>query len=112
MSKSEFQKGTDLQLAFAEMKDRLDRVMPELPDEIEQLWVRGAGIKNDIPIMETVVTAKGQHADLRLLIDTYVDPALRRVDGVGNIDFWGSPSKQVIVEFGPRQGARSSDQCL
>ena len=36
----EFQKGTDLQLAFAEMKDRLDRVMPELPDEIEQLWVR------------------------------------------------------------------------
>ena len=94
----EFQKGTDLQLAFAEMKDRLDRVMPELPDEIEQLWVRRWN-QNDIPIMETVVTAKGQHADLRLLIDTYVDPALRRVDGVGNIDFWGSPSKQVIVEL-------------
>ena len=80
------------------MKDRLDRVMPELPDEIEQLWVRRWD-QNDIPIMETVVTAKGQHADLRLLIDTYVDPALRRVDGVGNIDFWGSPSKQVIVEL-------------
>ena len=94
----EFQKGTDLQLAFAEMKDRLDRVMPELPDEIEQLWVRRWD-QNDIPIMETVVTFADQHADPRQLIDTYVEPTLRRVDGVGNIEFWGSPSKQVIVEL-------------
>ena len=94
----EFQKGTDLQLAFAEMKDRLDRVMPELPDEIEQLWVRRWD-QNDIPIMETVVTFADQRADPRQLIDTYVEPALRRVDGVGNIEFWGSPSKQVIVEL-------------
>ncbi len=94
----EFQKGTDLQLAFAEMKDRLDRVMPELPDEIEQLWVRRWD-QNDIPIMEIVITFGNQYADPRQLIDTYVEPALRRVDGVGNIELWGSPSKQVIVEL-------------
>ena len=94
----EFQKGTDLQLAFAEMKDRLDRIMPELPDEIEQLWVRRWD-QNDIPIMEGVITFKGQHADPRQLIDTYMEPALRRVDGVGNIELWGSPSRQVIVEL-------------
>ena len=94
----EFQKGTDLQLAFAEMKDRLDRVMPELPDEIEQLWVRRWD-QNDIPIMEGVITFGSQYADPRQLIDTYVEPALRRVDGVGNIELWGSPSKQVIVEL-------------
>ena len=32
----EFQKDTDLQVASAEMRDRLDRVMPEMPEEIEQ----------------------------------------------------------------------------
>ena len=94
----EFQKGTDLQLAFAEMKDRLDRVMPELPDEIEQLWVRRWD-QNDIPIMDGAIIFETQHADPRHLIDTYVEPALRRVDGVGNIELWGSPSKQVIVEL-------------
>ncbi len=94
----EFQKGTDLQLAFAEMKDRLDRIMPELPDEIEQLWVRRWD-QNDIPIMEGVITFEVQRADPRQLIDTYLEPALRRVDGVGNIEFWGLPSKQVIVEL-------------
>ena len=94
----EFQKGTDLQLAFAEMKDRLDRIMPELPDEIEQLWVRRWD-QNDIPIMEGAITFAGQHADPRQFIDVYVEPALRRVNGVGNIELWGSPSKQVIVEL-------------
>ena len=94
----EFQKGTDLQLAFAEMKDRLDRVMPELPDEIEQLWVRRWD-QNDIPIMEGAITFEAQYADPRQFIDAYVEPALRRVNGVGNIELWGSPSKQVIVEL-------------
>ena len=94
----EFQKGTDLQLAFAEMKDRLDRVMPELPDEIEQLWVRRWD-QNDIPIMDGAIIFETQHADPRHLIDTYVEPALRRVDGVGNIELWGTPRKEVIVEL-------------
>ena len=94
----EFQKGTDLQLAFAKMKDRLDRIMPELPDEIEQLWVRRWD-QNDIPIMEGAITFEAQHADPRQFIDAYVGPALRRVNGVGNIELWGSPSKQVIVEL-------------
>ena len=94
----EFQKGTDLQLAFAEMKDRLDRVMPELPDEIEQLRVLRWD-QNDIPIMAGNIIFETQHADPRHLIDTYVEPALRRVDGVGNIELWGSISKQVIVEL-------------
>ena len=94
----EFQKGTDLQLAFAEMKDRLDRIMPELPDEIEQLWVRRWD-QNDIPIMEGAITFEAQHADPRQFVDAYVEPALRRVNGVGNIELWGAPTQQVIVEL-------------
>ena len=94
----EFQKGTDLQLAFAEMKDRLDRIMPELPDEIEQLWVRRWD-QNDIPIMEGAITFEAQHSDPRQFVDAYVEPALRRVNGVGNIELWGAPTKQVIVEL-------------
>ena len=94
----EFQKGTDLQRAFAEMKDRLDRVMPEMPDEIEQLWIRRWD-QNDIPIMEGAIIFDGQKADARFLIDTYLEPAMRRVDGVGNVDIWGSRSKEVLVEL-------------
>ena len=94
----EFQKGTDLQRAFAEMKDRLDRVMPEMPDEIEQLWIRRWD-QNDIPIMEGAIVFDTPKTDARFLIDTYLEPAMRRVDGVGNVDIWGSRSKEVLVEL-------------
>ena len=94
----EFQKGTDLQRAFAEMKDRLDRVMPEMPDEVEQLWIRRWD-QNDIPIMEGAIVFDTPKADTRFLIDTYLEPAMRRVDGVGNVDIWGSRSKQVLIEL-------------
>jgi len=80
------------------MKDRLDRVMPEMPDEIEQLWIRRWD-QNDIPIMEGAIVFDTPKADTRFLIDTYLEPAMRRVDGVGNVDIWGSRSKQVLIEL-------------
>ena len=94
----EFQRGTDLQLVFAEMKDRLDRIMPELPDEIEQLVIRRWD-QNDIPIMQAAIIFPETPSDPRYLIDTYLKPALRRVDGVGNVDVWGSADKEILVEW-------------
>jgi len=94
----DFIPGTDLQLAFAEMKDRLERVMPELPDEVEQLWVRRWN-QNDIPIIWGGLTFEGDFGDPRFLLDTYVEPALRRIDGVGNVETWGTHDKQVLIEL-------------
>jgi HAE1 family hydrophobic/amphiphilic exporter-1 len=94
----EFQRGTDVQLAFAEMKDRLDRVMPDLPDEIEQIGVRRWD-QNDIPIMQGAFVFVGDQVDAPLLIENYIDPALSRVTGVGNVQLWGLQSKEVLVEL-------------
>ena len=94
----EFQKDVDLQVASAEMRDRLDRVMPEMPDEIEQVMVRGWDA-NDIPIMAGSITFPPGSGDPRFLMDTYIEPAFRRIEGVGNVELWGSPDKQVLVEM-------------
>ena len=94
----EFQRGTDVQLAFAEMKDRLDRVMPDLPDEIEQIGVRRWN-QNDVPIMQGAFVFAGDQVDAPLLIENYLDPALSRVTGVGNVQLWGLQNKEVLVEL-------------
>ena len=94
----EFQRGTDVQLAFAEMKDRLDRVMPDLPDEIEQIFVRRWN-QDDIPIMQGAFVFGGDQVDAPLLIENYLDPVLSRVTGVGNVQLWGLQSKEVLVEL-------------
>ena len=94
----EFLQGTDLKGAFAELKDRLERVMPEMPDEVEQLWVRRWD-ENDIPIIFGALTFTGDFSDHRFLLETYVEPALRRIEGVGNVELWGTEDKQVLIEM-------------
>ncbi len=94
----EFQRGTDVQLAFAEMKDRLDRAMPDLPDEIEQIFVRRWN-QDDVPIMQGAFVFGGDQVDAPLLIENYLDPALSRVAGVGNVQLWGLQNKEVLVEL-------------
>ena len=69
----EFQKDVDLQVASAEMRDRLDRIMPEMPDEIEQVMVRGWDA-NDIPIMAGSITFPPGSGNPRFLMDTYIEP--------------------------------------
>ena len=32
-------------------------------------------------------------------MDTYIEPAFRRIEGVGNVELWGTPDKQVLVEM-------------
>ena len=94
----EFQRGTDLQTAFAELKDRIDRAMPDLPEEIERVDVRRWN-QDDIPVIQGALVFAGQPDDPALLIENHIDPALRRVKGVGNIQVWGSTSRQVLVEL-------------
>ena len=45
-----FQANTDLRVAYADLRDRMDRGMLELPDDVERVWVRRWD-ENDIPIM-------------------------------------------------------------
>ena len=93
----EFQKGTNLEVAFAQMKDRLERIMPELPDEVEQISVRSWD-QNDIPIIVGNISFPEQTTDLQFLLDSYVDPAFRRIDGVGDVRVFGESGKEVVVE--------------
>ena len=93
----EFLKGTDIKEAFAELKDRMDRVMPELPEEVERIGVRRWD-ENDIEIIWGAFTFAGDFSDKRFLLDTYVEPALRRIEGVGDVGIWGGRSRQVIID--------------
>ena len=93
-----FRPNTDMKLAYAELRDRMERVMPELPDEIERISVRRWD-QNDIPIMWMVSILEGDFGDPYFLLDTYLRPALQRIEGVGNVEIWGGRDLQVIIEL-------------
>ncbi len=93
-----FQPDTDLRVAYADLRDRMDRVMLELPDDVEQVWVRRWD-ENDIPIMFLVAKFDGDFGDLWYPADNILRPALQRIEGVGNVEIFGMQGNDVMIEL-------------
>jgi HAE1 family hydrophobic/amphiphilic exporter-1 len=93
-----FQSDTDLRVAYADLRDRMDRVMLELPDDVEQVWVRRWD-ETDIPIMFLVAKFDGDFGDLWYPADNILRPALQRIKGVGNVDIFGMHGNDVMIEL-------------
>lgn len=93
-----FDADMDIDLAYAELRDRMDRVMLEMPDEVDRIWVRGFD-EGDIPVVELAVNMPVEVEDPFALMELYVQPALQRIQGVGNVEIFGLEGKSVVIEL-------------
>ncbi len=93
-----FLPGTDMHEAYANLRDRMDRAMPELPDEIDRIQVRKWD-QDDWPILHMGAYLRGDYADPFQVLDLHVRPELQRIEGVGTVEVWGEAGKQVRIEL-------------
>ena len=93
-----FRSDTDMQEAYAQVRDRMDRVVPELPGEVDRIWVRRWD-SGDVPIMWMGAYLRQEGFDPYFILDTYVRPALQRIDGVGTVELHGGTAKQIHIEL-------------
>lgn len=94
----EFQPRTDMHEAYAALRDRMDRLMPELPDEVERIDVRKWD-QDDWPVMWMGAYLGDDFVDPFQVLDVHVRPELQRIEGVGTVDVWGEVGKQVRIEL-------------
>jgi HAE1 family hydrophobic/amphiphilic exporter-1 len=94
----EFQTGTNLRVAYAALSDRMDRVKPTLPDDVDRIWVRRWD-QNDQPMMNLVAQLPPDMDDAAYRLEHFVKPALQRIEGVGNVDIWGIQGREVQIEL-------------
>lgn len=94
----EFQTGTNLRTAYAALSDRMDRVKPTLPDDVDRIWVRRWD-QNDQPMMNLVARLPADMDDAAYRLEHFVRPALQRIEGVGNVDIWGIQGREVQIEL-------------
>ena len=93
-----FQAGTDMHEAYADLRDRIDRAMPELPEEIERVQVLRWN-QDDWPVMWIGASLESEFADAFQLLDVHVRPVLQRIEGVGTVEVRGEEARQVRVEL-------------
>ncbi|MDP6763445.1 MAG: efflux RND transporter permease subunit [Planctomycetota bacterium] len=90
------ERGADMDLARAELRDRIERARPELPDELErvQIWSWNDG---DLPLMWFALLHDGQSDRTDYLVEAVVRRRLEAVDGVSRVQIWGRLEDSIRI---------------
>jgi HAE1 family hydrophobic/amphiphilic exporter-1 len=98
----QFHPGADMKVAYGALQDRLDRVKPDLPDDVTQINLRRWDQDTE-PILEVVVTLPPGIDDVFYRIDNFVRPALQRIEGVGNVEISGLQRLEIAIALNDRR---------
>jgi HAE1 family hydrophobic/amphiphilic exporter-1 len=93
-----FKQGTDMDVAYREVRDRVERARIQMPSDVEQVFI----YKDDasgIPIYFLGLAIDPAVTDAYNLIQDEIVLPLQRIDGVASIDIHGAEEKQILIEL-------------
>ena len=91
-----FNKAGDLDLAKAEVRDRIERARPDLPDTVDRIFV-WANDDGQPPIMFFAILVEERSRDLDFLVEHVVQRRLEAVEGVSRVQVWGMLDDSVRI---------------
>ena len=91
-----FVQDTDMDVAYATLRDRMDRVKAELPDDIERIYVRKWGDDDD-PVLWVALIQNKPYEDPYYMVEQLIKKPIERIDGVANVEIWGAEEKEIQI---------------
>ncbi len=92
--------GTDLDAAANDVRDRLDRVIPRLPEDVDRPSLRKFDPAS-FPILVLGASSKLDPVEARRIIDDDIKYRIERVPGVAAMDVWGGLNREIHVDLSP-----------
>lgn len=91
-----FNGNADLKLAKAELRDRIERARPQLPDTVDRInvWSYSNG---DPPIMFFALLVEERTADMDWLVEEHVQRKLEAVEGISRVQVWGMLDDSIRI---------------
>jgi HAE1 family hydrophobic/amphiphilic exporter-1 len=99
-----FKSGTDMDVAYREVRDRVERARADFPDDVDHVYIR----KDDasgIPALVLGVAVDPELADAYDLIQNHIILPLSRVDGVASVETEGLVEKEILIEIDRERAA-------
>jgi HAE1 family hydrophobic/amphiphilic exporter-1 len=93
-----FKQGTDMDVAYREVRDRVLRTRPRLPDDLQPVRIRKQS-SSSLPIMAIGVAIDPAVTDSYNLIQREIMTPLGRVEGVASVVAPGLQEKEVLIEL-------------
>ncbi len=92
----EFSGDTDMDVAYDQLRDRMERARAFLPDDVERYFLRRFG-RNDTPIIFLAISFPEHVDDPYYIAEHYLKRPIERLDGVANIEIWGADEKSIQI---------------
>ena len=95
----EFNSGTDMDLAYDQLRDRMERARNYLPDDVERYYLRKFG-RNDEPVIFLSISLPEEIEDPYFIVEQHIQRPVERLDGVASIEIYGAFEKviQILVD--------------
>jgi HAE1 family hydrophobic/amphiphilic exporter-1 len=90
--------GTDLDVAANDIRDRIDRVLNRLPEDITRPTIRKFDL-SAFPVMFLSASGNLNPLDLRRIVEDQVKYRLERVPGVASVDVRGGLYREIHVDM-------------
>ncbi len=101
-----FKQGTDMDVAYREARDRVERARIEMPDDVQQVFL----FKDDasgIPIYFVGLAIDPAVVDVYNLVQDEVVLRLERLEGVASVETHGLEEKEILIELDRERTAAS-----
>jgi hydrophobic/amphiphilic exporter-1 (mainly G- bacteria), HAE1 family len=93
-----FKRGTDMDIAYREVRDRVERARLLFPEDVERAYIYKHDLSG-IPLVAIGVAVDTNIHDVYNLIQKDVILPLRRIDGVANVRSDGVREKEILIEI-------------
>ena len=93
-----FEWGTDMTGALAEVRDRMERLRLVMPESADRIMLRRFSL-DTLPVMQIGIARDGNYGEFADLVDRYIIPKLVRLDGVADVEVWGYDEGMIMLDF-------------
>jgi HAE1 family hydrophobic/amphiphilic exporter-1 len=91
-----FNGSSDMGLAKAELRDRIERARPNLPSTVDRIFV-WAHNDGDLPVMFLGFLISERTAEMDYLLEHEIQRRIEAVDGVSRVQVWGTLEDSVRI---------------
>ncbi|GAB4330689.1 MAG: efflux RND transporter permease subunit [Calditrichia bacterium] len=92
----EFELGKDVDIANQEVKDKVDAIINEFPDDAEQPLIQKLNLQEE-PIVDLILSGEIPMTELYDLADKRLKDRLSQIEGVARVDLRGGQKREIQV---------------
>lgn len=93
-----FKQNTNMDIAYREVRDRVERSRREFPDDVDHVYIFKDDVSG-IPVYVIGVAVSPEVVDAYDLIQKQIIQRLERVDGVASVQAQGLEEKAILIEL-------------